>query len=175
MLFCWLAQLLIACNYQLSFCSKMYMAFTIFDLACCSKSQGFHVFYSMIQTLLVKSKKSSGKTKGLQNLTTEIFKTVHNLNQENARVLPNNIVVKSHILAWLHWVLKSGMHFQRKSNLTHHIKRLRSTLVNGLNPNVDVTYGNTFTIEYFIKLPPHLKIWVTEIYFLLYILALLDI
>ena len=58
------------------------------------------------QTLLEKSKKTSMKMKRLRNLATEIFKTVNNLNpsfmkniftsKENARVLPNNIVIKSH-------------------------------------------------------------------------------
>ena len=46
------------------------------------------------------------ETKRLRNLATEIFKTVNNLNQnfmkniftskENAKVRPNNIIVKSH-------------------------------------------------------------------------------
>ena len=44
------------------------------------------------------------------------------------------------------------MHFQEKSNLKHHIKRLRNTLIYGFDANVDVTYANPFTIEYFIKL-----------------------
>ena len=45
------------------------------------------------------------------------------------------------------------MHFQRKSNLKH-IKSLKSTLVYGLHPNVDIRYANPFKIEYFIKLLP---------------------
>ena len=58
------------------------------------------------QTLLEKSKKTSMEIKRLRNLATEIFKTVNNLNpsfmkniftsKENARVRPNNILVKSH-------------------------------------------------------------------------------
>ena len=58
------------------------------------------------QTLLEKSKKTSMEIKRLRNLATEIFKTVNTLNpsfmknivtsKENARVRPNNIVVKSH-------------------------------------------------------------------------------
>ena len=58
------------------------------------------------QTLLEKSKKTSMEIKRLRNLATEIFKTVNNLNpsfmkniftsKENAKVRPNNIVVKSH-------------------------------------------------------------------------------
>ena len=58
------------------------------------------------QTLLEKSKKTSMEIKRLRNLATEIFKTVNKLNptfmknlftsKENARVRPNNIVVKSH-------------------------------------------------------------------------------
>ena len=46
------------------------------------------------------------------------------------------------------------MDFQRKLNLKHHMKSLKSTLVYGLDPNVDVTYANPFKIEYFIKLLP---------------------
>ena len=58
------------------------------------------------QTLLGKSKKTSMKMKRIRNLATEIFKTVNNpspsfmknifKSKENARVCPNNIVVKSH-------------------------------------------------------------------------------
>ena len=58
------------------------------------------------QALLEKSKKPSMEIKRLRNLATEIFKTVNNLNpsfmkniftsKENAKVRPNNIVVKSH-------------------------------------------------------------------------------
>ena len=58
------------------------------------------------QTLLQKSKKTSMEIKRLRNLATEIFKTVNKLNptfmknlftsKENARVRPNNIVVKRH-------------------------------------------------------------------------------
>ena len=58
------------------------------------------------QALLENSKKTSMKMKRLRNLATGIFKTVNNLNpsfmkniftsKENARVCPNNIVVKSH-------------------------------------------------------------------------------
>ena len=61
---------------------------------------------SYYQTLLEKSKKIPIEIKRLRNLATEIFKTVNNLNpsfmkniftsKENARVSPNNIVVKSH-------------------------------------------------------------------------------
>ena len=36
-------------------------------------------------------------------------------------------------------IKKSGMHFQKKSNLKHDIKSLRNTLIYGLDPNVDVT------------------------------------
>ena len=58
------------------------------------------------QILLEKSKKTSMEIKRLRNLATEIFKAVNNLNssfmkntftsKENAKVCPNNIVVKSH-------------------------------------------------------------------------------
>ena len=58
------------------------------------------------QTLLEMSKKTSMEIKRLRNVATEIFKTVNKLNpsfmkniftwKENARVRPNNIVVKSH-------------------------------------------------------------------------------
>ena len=61
---------------------------------------------SVYQALLKKSKKTSMEIKRLRNLATEIFKTVNNLNpsfmkniftsKENAKVRPNNIVVKSH-------------------------------------------------------------------------------
>ena len=46
------------------------------------------------------------------------------------------------------------MHFQKKLNLKHHIKSLRNTLIYGLDPNVDVTYADPFTIEYLTKLLP---------------------
>ena len=61
---------------------------------------------SIYQTLLEKCKKTSIEIKRLWNLAPEIFKTGSNLNpsfmtniltsKENARVRPNNIVVKSH-------------------------------------------------------------------------------
>ena len=64
------------------------------------------------QTLLEKSKNTSMEMKRLRNLATEIFKTVNNLNPSfmknifaskgNARVRPNNIVVKSHNSA-IYW------------------------------------------------------------------------
>ena len=78
--------------------------------------------------------------------------------KENARVHPNNIIVKSHNSAT--YGDKSLMTLgpkiwnalPEKSNLKRHVKRLRNTLIYGLDPNVDVTYANPFTIEYFIKL-----------------------
>ena len=61
---------------------------------------------SYYQTLREKSKKTSMEIKRLRNLATEIFKTVNSLSpsfvknvltsKENARVRPNNILVKSH-------------------------------------------------------------------------------
>ena len=88
------------------------------------------------------------KAKRLRNLATDIFKTVNNLNpsfmknifasKENARVRPNNIVVKSHNSATygdkslMTLGTKIWLAFQRKSNLTHHIKSLKSTLIYGL-------------------------------------------
>ena len=64
------------------------------------------------QTLLEKSKNTSMEMKRLRNLATEIFKTVNNFNPSfmknifaskgNARVHPNNIVVKSHSSA-IYW------------------------------------------------------------------------
>ena len=57
-------------------------------------------------TLLEKSEKTSMEIKRLRNLATEIFNTINSFNpsfmkniftsKENARVRPNNIVVKSH-------------------------------------------------------------------------------
>ena len=108
--------------------------------------------------------------KRLRNLATEIFKTVNNLNpsfmkniftsKENARVRPNNIVAKNHNSA-THWD-KSLMTLDpkiwnalpEKIKSKHHIKYLRNTLIYGLDPNVDVTCANPFTIEYFMKLMP---------------------
>ena len=59
---------------------------------------------SVYQALLKKSKKTSMEIKRLRNLATEIFKTVNNLNpsfmkniftsKENARVRPNNILLR---------------------------------------------------------------------------------
>ena len=87
--------------------------------------------------LLEKSKKTSMEIKRLQNLATEIFKTVNNLNpsfmkniftsKENARVRTNNIVAKSNNSSThgdkslMTLDPKSGMHFQKKANLKHHI------------------------------------------------------
>ena len=106
--------------------------------------------------------------KRVRNLATEIFKSVNNLNpsfmkniftsKENARVRPNNLVAKSHNSATYgnkrFMARKFGMHFQKKSNLKHYTKSLRNSWIYGLDPNVDVTFANPFTIEYFIKLLP---------------------
>ena len=108
--------------------------------------------------------------KRLRKLATEIFKIANNLNpsfmkniftsRENAKVRPNNIVVKSYNSAT--YGDKSLMTLSPKiwNALPENIKpetsykSVRNTLIYGLDPNVDVTYANPFTIEYFIKLLP---------------------
>ena len=122
------------------------------------------------QTLLEKSKKTSMEIKRLRNLATEIFKTVDNHNpsfmkniftsKENAKVCPNNIVVKSHnsatygdkSLMTLGPKIWNALPEKIKSETSY--KKFKEYIDLWFGPNVDVTYSNLFTIEYFIKVLP---------------------
>ena len=106
--------------------------------------------------------------KRLRNLATEIFKTVDNLNssfmkniftsKENARVRPNNIVVKSHNSAT--YGDKSLMTLDPKIWNALPEKIESETSYNELKEYTDLWFGpkcrcnicKPFTIEYFIKL-----------------------
>ena len=108
--------------------------------------------------------------KRLRNLATEIFKTVDNLNssfmkniftsKENARVCPNNIVVKSHNSAT--YGDKSLMTLDPKIWNALPEKIESETSYNELKEYTDLWFGpkcrcnicKPFTIEYFIKLLP---------------------
>ena len=122
------------------------------------------------QMLLEKSKKTSMEIKRLRNLATEIFKTVDNHNpsfmkniftsKENAKVCPNNIVVKSHnsatygdkSLMTLGPKIWNALPEKIKSETSY--KKFKEYIDLWFGPNVDVTYSNLFTIEYFIKVLP---------------------